>query len=149
MYKLLFFHRGNLFNKAFFGPKMTIVSVTILLNTTSAYSVKIYVQLLPKVLLMFKCMNAGQILIGKLFENISLDNLKLLNFLFSTIFAFVFNLSEEVDNMSRVLKKKLIAYAKTKTQISFSATAKLINAFVFATRIVQSLFFLNPKFLSL
>ena len=31
----------------------------------------------------------------------------------------------------------LFAYAKTKTQIS---------AFVFATRIVQSLFFLNPKF---
>ena len=40
----------------------------------------------------------------------------------------------------------LIAYAKTKTQISFAVTAKLISAFVFATRIVQSLFFLNPKF---
>ena len=38
------------------------------------------------------------------------------------------------------------AYAKTKTQISFAVTAKLISAFVFATRIVQSLFFLNPKF---
>ena len=35
---------------------------------------------------------------------------------------------------------------KTKTQISFTVTAKLISAFVFATRIVQSLFFLNPKF---
>ena len=31
-------------------------------------------------------------------------------------------------------------------QISFMVTAKLISAFVFATRIVQSLFFLNPKF---
>ena len=38
------------------------------------------------------------------------------------------------------------AYAKTKTQISFAVTAKLIRAFVFATRIVQFLFYLNPKF---
>ena len=38
------------------------------------------------------------------------------------------------------------AYAKTKAQISFTVTAKLISAFVFATRIVQFLFFLNPKF---
>ena len=37
-------------------------------------------------------------------------------------------------------------YAKTKTQISFAVTAKLISAFVFATQRVQSLFFLNPKF---
>ena len=35
---------------------------------------------------------------------------------------------------------------KTKTQISFAVTAKLISVFVFATRIVQSLFFLNLKF---
>ena len=32
------------------------------------------------------------------------------------------------------------------TQISFAVTAKLISVFVFATRIVQSLYFLNPKF---
>ena len=38
------------------------------------------------------------------------------------------------------------AYAKTKTQISFAVTGKLISAFVFATRIVQFLFYLNPKF---
>ena len=38
------------------------------------------------------------------------------------------------------------AYAKTKTQISFAVTAKLISAFVFATRIVQLLFYLNPEF---
>ena len=37
-------------------------------------------------------------------------------------------------------------YAKTKTQISFAVTAKLISAFVFATQIVQFLYFLNPKF---
>ena len=38
------------------------------------------------------------------------------------------------------------AYAKTKTQISFAVTAKLISASVFATWIVQSLPFLNTKF---
>ena len=37
-------------------------------------------------------------------------------------------------------------YAKTKTQISFVVTAKLIGAFVFTTRIVESLYFLNKKF---
>ena len=31
-------------------------------------------------------------------------------------------------------------------QISFAVTAKLISVFVFATRIVHFLFFLNPKF---
>ena len=35
--------------------------------------------------------------------------------------------------------------AKTKTQISFAVTAKLISAFVFATRIVQFFYFINPK----
>ena len=39
-----------------------------------------------------------------------------------------------------------IAYAKTKTQISFAVTAKLISAFVFATWIGQSPYFLNVKF---
>ena len=43
-------------------------------------------------------------------------------------------------------KKKILAYAKTKTQISFAVTAKLISAFVFATWIVQLLFYINPKF---
>ena len=43
------------------------------------------------------------------------------------------------------MRKPFFAYAKTKTQISFGVTAKLISAFVFATRIVQSLYFLNPK----
>ena len=36
-------------------------------------------------------------------------------------------------------------YAKTKVQISFAVNAKLTSAFVFATRIVQFLFYLNPK----
>ena len=43
-------------------------------------------------------------------------------------------------------ENRIIAYAKTKTQISFAVTAKLISVFVFATWIVQSLYFLNPKF---
>ena len=38
------------------------------------------------------------------------------------------------------------AYTKAKTQISCAVTAKLISAFVFATWIVQYLYFLNPKF---
>ena len=39
-----------------------------------------------------------------------------------------------------------LAYEKTKAQISCTVTAQLISAFVFATWIVQSLYFLNPKF---
>ena len=43
-------------------------------------------------------------------------------------------------------ENRIFAYAKTKTQISFAVTAKLISAFVFATLIGQSLFYLNTKF---
>ena len=43
------------------------------------------------------------------------------------------------------MRKLAFEYAETKTQISFVVTAKLINAFVFATRIVQSFYFLNPN----
>ena len=45
------------------------------------------------------------------------------------------------------LRNLIFAYAKTKPQISCAATTQLINAFFFATWIVQSLYFLNPKFL--
>ena len=48
--------------------------------------------------------------------------------------------------MSLVMRKPDFAYAKTKTQISFAVTAKLISAFVFAIRKVQSLYYLYPKF---
>ena len=48
--------------------------------------------------------------------------------------------------LSLDVRKPVFAYAKTKTQISFAVTAKLISAFVFASRIVQPLYFLNPKF---
>ena len=49
---------------------------------------------------------------------------------------------DELSNLSN----RLFAFAKTKTQISCAVTAQLISAFVFATWIVQYLFFLNPKF---
>ena len=51
-----------------------------------------------------------------------------------------------LSKLSRVMRKPDFAYAKTKAQISFAVTAKLISAFVFATRIVHFLFLLNPKF---
>ena len=43
---------------------------------------------------------------------------------------------EKTNNLNR---------QKTKTQITFAVTAKLISAFVFASRKVQSLFYSNPK----
>ena len=43
-------------------------------------------------------------------------------------------------------ENRIFAYAKTKTQISFTVTARLINAFVVATRIVQCPCFLNLKY---
>ena len=49
-------------------------------------------------------------------------------------------------NLSRIVRKRAFAYAKTKTQISCAVTAQLNSAFVFAIRTVQSLFYLNPKF---
>ena len=43
------------------------------------------------------------------------------------------------------MRKPDFAYAKTKAQISCAVAAQLIQAFVFAARVVQSLFFLNSK----
>ena len=48
--------------------------------------------------------------------------------------------------LSLCMGKQRFAFAKTKTQISFAVTAKLISAFVFDTRIVQFLLCLYPKF---
>ena len=63
------------------------------------------------------------------------------------IFAYKLTLASCLKaNMSRVVRKRIFAYAKTKTQISFAVTAKLISAFVFAIRLVQFLFKLNTKF---
>ena len=53
---------------------------------------------------------------------------------------------ECVYHLSRIVRNRYFLYAKTKTLISFAVTAKQISAFVFATRIVQSLYYLNPKF---
>ena len=50
------------------------------------------------------------------------------------------------ENWAATWENRIFAYAKTRTQISFAVAAKLISAFVFATWIVQSLCFLNPKF---
>ena len=44
------------------------------------------------------------------------------------------------------MRKPAYAYAKTKMQISWAVAAQLIGAFVFAIRIVQSLYYLHPKF---
>ena len=49
-------------------------------------------------------------------------------------------------HISPVIRKPAFAYAKTKTQISFAVTAKLISVFVCAIRKVQFLFYLNTKF---
>ena len=43
-------------------------------------------------------------------------------------------------------KTCFLQIVKTKMQISCEVTAQLISAFVFATQIVQSLFYLNLKF---
>ena len=44
------------------------------------------------------------------------------------------------------MRKPTFCICGNKVQISFAVTAKLNSAFVFATRIIQSLFYLNPKF---
>ena len=51
-------------------------------------------------------------------------------------------------NLSRAMRKRFFSYAKIKMQVSFAVTEKLISTFVFATRIVQSLCFLNPNYIS-
>ena len=48
--------------------------------------------------------------------------------------------------MSHIMRNQHFAYVKTKVQISFAVTVKLISMFVFTTRIAQFLFFLNLKF---
>ena len=48
-------------------------------------------------------------------------------------------------HLSRIVGKPTICICETKAQISFAVTAKLISAFVFATRIEQFLFDLYPK----
>ena len=57
------------------------------------------------------------------------------------------NLEEEVCNhISHVMRKLDFRVCENKGQISREVTAQLISAFIFATKIVQFLFYLNPKF---
>ena len=55
-------------------------------------------------------------------------------------------ITQPISTWAASWENQQFAYAKTKTQISFAVTAKLISAFVFATWIVQYLYFLNTKF---
>ena len=48
--------------------------------------------------------------------------------------------------MSHIMRKLEFATVKTKVQISCAVIAQLISTFVFASWIVQSLSFVNPKF---
>ena len=66
-------------------------------------------------------------------------------YIFQVLYVLCFTRSRYQVSVYRT-NGPLVAYAKTKTQISFVVTAKLISVFVFATKIVQSLYFLNPKF---
>ena len=51
-----------------------------------------------------------------------------------------------VTNEPHHKKTNTLHMRKTKAQISFAVTAKLISTFVFATQFVKFLYFLNPKF---
>ena len=52
----------------------------------------------------------------------------------------------QLCHVSHGLGKPTICIGESKSQISFAVTGKLISTFVFATQIVQFLYFLNPKF---
>ena len=54
--------------------------------------------------------------------------------------------SLKLCNEPRHEKASLYAYAGAETRISCAVTAQLIVAFDFAIRIVQFLYYLNPKF---
>ena len=69
---------------------------------------------------------------------------KLEIFLIKTSFQLE-NLWKSSFKLSRVVRKTAFQYAKTKTQISFTVTAKLISGFVFVSKIVQSFYFLNTR----
>ena len=56
------------------------------------------------------------------------------HFVESNLFTYIDFAKQEPEMSSVMRKKKHFAYAKTKTQISFTVAAKLISAFVFATR---------------
>ena len=66
----------------------------------------------------------------------------IISHLLSRILSLMALFSWDFYYLSRVM---LFAYAKTKVQISFAVTVKLISTFVFATWLVQFLYFLDRK----
>ena len=65
---------------------------------------------------------------------------------FSLLWNNKIRISTTVSIWASLWENRFFAYAKTKTQISCAVTSQLISAFVFAMWIVQSLYYLNPKF---
>ena len=73
-------------------------------------------------------------------------------FFFCLFLLFFFALkhrSRVQISYQRIMRKPTFAYAKTKTQISFAVTLKLISAFVFDTWIVQIPLLSKSEILSL
>ena len=62
---------------------------------------------------------------------------------FSSFYQFAYHHN---DNLSCIMRKPTFCISENKAQIRFPVTAKLISTFVFATRKVQFLSFLNPIF---
>ena len=60
--------------------------------------------------------------------------------------GFICEVFPILTNEPRHEKTNILHKQKQKAQISFAVTVKLISAFVFATWIVQFLYFPNPKF---
>ena len=76
---------------------------------------------------------------------LTLNTLTIINI--STAFLLLSITPYVMYYLSLVVRKSVFLHmAKTKTQISCTVTAQLISAFVFAIWIVQSLYYLNPKF---
>ena len=64
-------------------------------------------------------------------------NFEIASFFYSEILQF--------QILATASESQHIVYEKTKVQTSIAVTTKQISAFVFATQIIQALFFVNPK----
>ena len=58
----------------------------------------------------------------------------------------MYMLKGEENYMSHVMRKTALCICENKAADQLCGIAQLISAFVFATQIIQSLFFLNLKF---
>ena len=65
------------------------------------------------------------------------------HFFFSLMNCFSFL---KIHHLSQIMRKPTFCICENIDADPSAVTAKLISAFVFATQIVQSLFFLNPKY---